>query len=142
MKVAVRNSALVAFALAGVLIGCSGGSGDSGATPPATTGAAAAPPTAPATPPANTPPANTPPAGGGATASTATDGATLFAQNCSGCHGDKGAGGKRAPTLAGSHTPEAKASEIVTNGKGRMPKFAGRLNKDQIDAIAKYVATL
>jgi cytochrome c551 len=79
-----------------------------------------------------------PPAG-----AVSLDGAAIFAQSCSGCHGDKGVGGKRAPILAGKKLVEAETVTIVSNGKGkRMPPFKGRLSDDQIKAVAKYVATL
>jgi mono/diheme cytochrome c family protein len=77
-----------------------------------------------------------------ATSGGPADGATLFAQNCVQCHGDKGTGGRRAPKLAGRKTLESEASNAITNGKGRMPSFKTRLQPDQIAAIAKYVSTL
>jgi cytochrome c553 len=71
----------------------------------------------------------------------ATDGAGIFSSGCAGCHGDKGAGG-RAPQLAGQKTEEAEVVTTVTNGKGRMPAFKGRLTDAQIKTVAKYVSTL
>ena len=117
MNVALKNGSVILFALTGLVLGCSSGSTDSATAPPAT------------------PPKT-------AAASIATDGASLFAQKCAGCHGDKGAGGRRAPVLAGKHVAEAEAANIIVKGKGKMPPVGAALPKDQVDAIAKYVSTL
>ncbi len=123
------GTCMVVLSLALALCGC-GSSADS-----ASNTVSATPPTSPSS--------NAPTASSGSAASSAsTDGAGLFAQNCAGCHGDKGAGGKRAPTLAGKKIAASETTEIVTNGKKRMPAFKGRLKDDQIKAIADYVATL
>ena len=114
------SGALVVFAIAGIIAGCSSGADN----------------TAPQAPAASAPSA------GGATATTSADGSTLFAQNCAGCHGQNGANGK-APVLAGKKIAESEVVATVTNGKGRrMPAFGNRLSKDQIDAIGKYVNAL
>lgn len=121
LRVAARISVFV-FAGAGAVAGCScsNGSDDGRSTQIPAAG-------------------KIPPAAGTA---SPTDGATLFAQNCVGCHGQQGAGGGRAPKLAGRKTPEAEATEVITNGKGRMPPFKSRLQPDQIAAVAKYVSAL
>jgi mono/diheme cytochrome c family protein len=130
MKVTPKNGSLVLFAIAGILVGCSGGSTDSSSTNTAST----TPTTSPAAPSA-------PPASASSSAA-APDGATLFAQNCAGCHGDAGKGGKRAPTLAGGHKAADQVASIVAKGKGKMPAFGTRLKAAEIDEVAKYVSTL
>jgi mono/diheme cytochrome c family protein len=115
------RTAIFVFGAVGAFIGCSSSGDSSSAAPSATPTQAPVP----------------------AAGSTATiDGAALFAQNCSGCHGDKGVGGKRAPKLAGRHLASGEAIKIIGSGKGRMPAFGTRLKSDQISAIADYVTTL
>ncbi len=72
-------------------------------------------------------------------------GAKVFAANCASCH----VGGKNVVSPAKTLKKEALAqyamnsSEAivtqVTNGKGAMPKFKGRLTDDQIQSVAAYV---
>ena len=74
-----------------------------------------------------------------------TTGAKVFAANCASCH----VGGKNVVSPAKTLKKEALAqyamnsSEAivtqVTNGKGAMPKFKGRLTDDQIQSVAAYV---
>lgn len=72
-------------------------------------------------------------------------GAKVFAANCASCH----IGGKNVVNAAKTLKKEALAqyamnsSEAivtqVTNGKGAMPKFKGRLTDDQIQSVTAYV---
>ncbi|MGB3534505.1 MAG: c-type cytochrome [Microcoleaceae cyanobacterium] len=78
-----------------------------------------------------------------------TKGAQVFAANCNACH----LGGKNvimsmktlkkdalAKYLKGfGEDAEAAVSYQVTNGKGAMPAFKGRLNPEQIENVAAYV---
>ena len=70
------------------------------------------------------------------------DGETLFADNCSSCHGADGGGGNGGPDLTGSataRTPEAVAAKVAAGGNG-MPAFREVLTENQINDIAAYVA--
>lgn len=80
-----------------------------------------------------------------AMAGDAAAGKAVFAANCNACH----LGGKNvvnpAKTLAkgdldknGLNSVEAIVKQ-VTNGKGAMPAFKGRLKADQIENVAAYV---
>ncbi|NEP02819.1 MAG: c-type cytochrome [Symploca sp. SIO2E9] len=83
--------------------------------------------------------------GSPALAADAAAGKQVFAANCAACH----MGGRNvimAPkTLKkdalekyGMYSME-KIVYQVTNGKGAMPRFAGKLNPAQIDNVAAYV---
>jgi mono/diheme cytochrome c family protein len=37
---------------------------------------------------------------------------------------------------------DADLTNIVTNGKDKMPKYDGKLTKDQINSVVKYLRTL
>jgi len=87
--------------------------------------------TTPASTPAATTPASTP-------TQAADDPATLFADNCAGCHGADGGGGS-GPDLRGEDNVDGIA-EQVREGGGGMPAFSGELTDAQIQAIAEYVA--
>jgi mono/diheme cytochrome c family protein len=61
---------------------------------------------------------------------------------CGGCHALAAAGstGAVGPDLDALQPSEAAVADIVTNGRGAMPAFAGQLTPGQIDAVAVYVA--
>lgn len=68
-------------------------------------------------------------------------GKTVFAENCSVCHGEDGHGGGGGPdlrTMPKAKT-EAGAVEQVTNGGGGMPPFGGVLDEEEIHNVAAYV---
>ena len=78
-------------------------------------------------------------------AADAASGAKIFSANCASCH----AGGRNlvnaAKTLKkadlekyGMYSAEAIVYQ-VTNGKGAMPAFKGRLKAEQIENVAAYV---
>ena len=125
MKKMWPQCAAAVFASMGLVAGCSSSNNAASSNAP--------------TPP---PPSSAPSGPAASTTSASVDGSALFAQDCAGCHGDKGAGGRRAPKLAGRNVPTDKASQIISDGKGRMPPFKSRLSQDQVGAIAKYVTTL
>ena len=83
------------------------------------------------------------PDGGGGAAST-SPGAAVFAASCAGCHGADGGGGV-GPQLAGrvvDRFPDvADQVAVVTNGRGGMPSFKGRLTPKQIDQVVAYTRT-
>ena len=78
-------------------------------------------------------------------------GAKVFAANCNACH----MGGKNtvmpmknlkkdalAKYLKGfGDDAQAAVAYQVTNGKGAMPRFKGRLNPKQIEDVAAYVVS-
>ncbi|GAP96755.1 cytochrome C553 [Leptolyngbya sp. NIES-2104] len=78
-------------------------------------------------------------------AADAAAGAKVFNANCAACHAGGGNAINPAKTLKkdalvanGKDTVEAIVIQ-VTNGKGAMPSFKGRLNEDQIQSVALYV---
>ncbi len=76
---------------------------------------------------------------------TATDGKTIFlTAGCTGCHTLKAAGATATvgPNLDQKKPPESLVVDRVTNGKGVMPSFKGRLSSQQIQAVAKYVSSV
>jgi mono/diheme cytochrome c family protein len=80
--------------------------------------------------------------GGGGGGTQATDGKTIFTQNCGSCHtlADAGTSGTIGPNLDEAKPSVQLATDRVTNGKGVMPSFKGRLSEQQIRAVAEYVA--
>jgi len=75
----------------------------------------------------------------GAVTGDATRGASVFAENCSGCHGDAGQGGGVGPTLAGSDLDAATVTQVVQQGRGVMPP-AIVTGQEQADAVAYVVS--
>lgn len=83
---------------------------------------------------------------GGAAAPAGPDGAAIYSQRCSTCHGDSGGGGI-GPALADGRMVErfpdaADQIEIVTVGRGQMPSFSDRgLTADEIAAVVEFTRT-
>ena len=78
-------------------------------------------------------------------AADSANGAKVFSANCASCH----AGGKNLVNAKytlkkadlekyGMYSVEAITTQ-VTNGKGAMPSFKGRLKSEQIADVASYV---
>ena len=70
------------------------------------------------------------------------EGRSVWTGQCASCHGAAGGGG-RGPSLADGRVldrfPEAASQEeLVLNGRGGMPSFAGRLSDEQITAVTRY----
>jgi cbb3-type cytochrome c oxidase subunit III len=80
--------------------------------------------------------------GGGITATSGKD--VFLTAGCTSCHTLKDAGstGTIGPNLDQAKPPKSLAIDRVTNGKGAMPSFKGRLSKAQIDAVAGYVSSV
>jgi len=79
------------------------------------------------------------------------DGAGDFKAKCAGCHGADGRGdtsmGKmmKVRDLGSADVQsqsDADLTNIITNGKGKMPKYDGKLTADQISGLVKYIRTL
>jgi mono/diheme cytochrome c family protein len=78
-------------------------------------------------------------------ASAPVSGDAVFAANCATCHGRDGRGGP-APVLADGRVVDdfpdpADQIAFVTNGRGRMPAFGGRLSPEEIEAVVEYTRT-
>jgi cytochrome c oxidase cbb3-type subunit 3 len=76
-------------------------------------------------------------------------GKKLFADNCSGCHGEAGKGNPElgAPNLTDQiwlyGSDEATIIETISNSRsGVMPAWTGRLDPATINALTVYVHTL
>src|SRR5215203_1429081 len=91
------------------------------------------------------PPAETTTTGGGGGADARADGKQIFtgSAGCGGCHtlADAGTSGNVGPNLDEAKPSKALAVDRVTNGKGPMPPFKGRLSPAQIQAVATYVSS-
>jgi|ERR1039458_3132861 mono/diheme cytochrome c family protein len=67
----------------------------------------------------------------------------VFLKNCAKCHG-KAAEGRHfgGPSLISEKTvatPPDDLRNIITNGKGRMPKYAGKLTSNEIGALVEQI---
>src|SRR5580765_518841 len=85
------------------------------------------------------------------TFSVAEGGGDVFKAKCAMCHGASGAGDTgmgKAMNLRDLGSPDvqkqsdADLSGIITNGKGKMPKYDGKLTKEQIDSVVQFIRTL
>jgi mono/diheme cytochrome c family protein len=79
----------------------------------------------------------------GTAAEAQTNGATLFAQNCSACHQLTGLGVKGAfPALAGDPFvvgDPKNPTYVLLHGRGGMPNFSEDLSDADIAAVLSYV---
>lgn len=70
----------------------------------------------------------------------------VYTKNCAKCHG-KTAGGHHfgGPSLAFGKAASASAEDlrkIITDGKGHMPKYGGKLSAEEIDTLVKQIEAL
>jgi len=81
----------------------------------------------------------------------ADTGADLFKAKCAACHGASGAGdttmGKNLKLRDMGSADVQKQSDdelatIITKGKGKMPAYDGKLTKEQVNELVKYIRTL
>ncbi len=84
--------------------------------------------------------AQTPPSDTSLTASP------VYQKSCAKCHG-KTAEGRHfgGPSLTSEKAAAASVEDlrnIITNGKGRMPKFTGKLTTEEIDALIQQIQAL
>jgi mono/diheme cytochrome c family protein len=67
----------------------------------------------------------------------------VFRKDCAKCHGKTAEGHHFAgPSLISGKTAatsEDELRDIITNGKHRMPKFAGKLTPEEIDALVQQI---
>ena len=79
------------------------------------------------------------------------DGGADFKAKCAMCHGADGKGdtgmGKtmKVRDLGSADVQgqsDADLNGIITNGKNKMPKYDGKLTKDQISDLVKFIRTL
>lgn len=90
--------------------------------------------------------AKTTPAGGLSTADLQR-GRSLFRASCGACHTlrDAGTHGTRArgeAVLDPIHPNVSSVKQFVSHGYGGMPSFRGKLTPEDIDLLARYVATV
>jgi mono/diheme cytochrome c family protein len=79
------------------------------------------------------------PAGGSVATGDSARGASVFASECAGCHGDAGSGGGVGPTLAGAGLDAETVTGAVEQGRGVMP--AGLVSgQDEADVVAYVVS--
>jgi cytochrome c oxidase cbb3-type subunit 3 len=74
----------------------------------------------------------------------AQQGARVFAERCSGCHGDD-AHGDIGPNLTDAQwiyggSPSAVRQSVTKGRPGGMPGWGGKLNADQVDAVLAFLA--
>ena len=67
----------------------------------------------------------------------------VYEKNCAKCHG-KTAEGRfmGGPSLIADKTTATSADDlrnIITNGKGRMPKYTGKLTAEEIDTLVQQI---
>lgn len=70
----------------------------------------------------------------------------VYAKNCAKCHG-KTAEGRHfgGPSLSSPEAASASADDlrkIITDGKGHMPKYGGKLSAEEIDTLVKQIEAL
>jgi cytochrome c6 len=79
------------------------------------------------------------------------DGADTFKAKCAMCHGADGAGQTAMGKNMGlkdlgsaevQKLSDADLTGIITNGKGKMPPYGGKLSADEIAGVVKYIRTL
>ena len=79
----------------------------------------------------------------------AQDGAVLYKSKCQVCHGADGKGSRRtklgvkdfnAPDVA--KETDAEFATVNKKGKGKMPKYDGKLTDDQIAQVVKFIRSL
>ena len=85
------------------------------------------------------------------TAFAAADGAAVYKSKCAMCHGPNGdasSGMAKSMGLKPLNSPDvqkqsaADMTALVTNGKGKMPAFKGKLSDEEVSAVVTYVKSL
>jgi mono/diheme cytochrome c family protein len=79
------------------------------------------------------------------------DASSLFKSKCAACHGTDGSGntpGGKSMKIRDFHSADvqeqtdAQLTDLITNGKGAMPAYKGKLPDDQIKQLVVYIRTL
>src|SRR6266849_492533 len=79
----------------------------------------------------------------------AQDAAALYKSKCAGCHGPDGTGSAMGKKM-GAHDftsvdvqkmSDAELTDIITNGKNKMPKYAS-LKPEEVKGLVAYIRTL
>lgn len=69
-------------------------------------------------------------------------GRDLFIRNCTSCHGSAGQGGRGSKLnegrVAERYPDIADQLEVVSDGRGGMPAFSGRLDEDQVEQVVRF----
>jgi quinoprotein glucose dehydrogenase len=68
---------------------------------------------------------------------------SLFASSCASCHGDNLQGSATVPSLAGigARKTRDEMAQVIRQGTGRMPGFAGTLDNSAINDLVNYLIT-
>jgi mono/diheme cytochrome c family protein len=75
---------------------------------------------------------------------------TLYKSKCAGCHGPDGSGSATGKTM-GAHDfqtaavqgmSDADLTDVITNGKNKMPAYGKSLKADDIKGLVGYIRTL
>jgi mono/diheme cytochrome c family protein len=70
----------------------------------------------------------------------------VYVANCAKCHGKTAEGRHfRGPSLVSGKVRTASADElrdVITKGKGHMPKFGGKLKPEEIDTLVHEIKSL
>jgi mono/diheme cytochrome c family protein len=78
------------------------------------------------------------------------DGAALFKAKCAMCHGPDGSGGTAMGKKLGvrplgsaevQKQTDAVLKGIITNGKGKMPAYGGKLSAEEVSALIAQIRT-
>ena len=81
----------------------------------------------------------------------AAEGAAIYKGKCAMCHGADGTGNTPAGKMMGVKSltsPEVKKQsdadleKIITDGKGKMPSFKGKLSADELKAVVGFIRSL
>lgn len=71
------------------------------------------------------------------------NGATVWKNNCVGCHGTEGKGipdvGEDLTTSAAKERADAELIATILNGKGKMPAYKATLSDQQVADVLAYV---
>ena len=79
------------------------------------------------------------------------DGASIFKAKCAMCHGADGSGNSpmgKSMGLKDLGSAEVQSSSdtdlaaVISNGKGKMPAYKGKLSDSDISDVVKYIRTL
>ncbi len=70
----------------------------------------------------------------------------VYTKNCAKCHGKTAEGHHfGGPSLTSAKAAAVSADDlrkIITDGKGHMPKYGGKLSAEEIDTLVKQIETL